>query len=341
MIKILVLDVPMLSNTGYWRLFRPLSLMCDLYPGVFDVQFKFKDLTFADIQFADVIITRRPWGQNAGVLVELLQTARRPSINKPVIFDEDDAVMLCPETHELYADFAKAETRKQYVDAINCASIFWFSTPAFMNTMGQFMTRPDVPAMIIQNAVLPSDLPDEPSPDRGLFGWQGKSIQAHDLNDGWDWYEANKNHPLIKQWIFFGWKPPLRHGPNADGPPVPYMNDVYAFVDSFKKNEATGMLGINALWKPLMEHTFNYHKSNINWLVATIGGGYCITNFAGKLGWEFASSEVLPYQEACELFEASKREIIENYNLEKTARMRAESIFALLPHFFPKNIGVK
>ncbi len=338
MIKILVLDLPQMTNTGYWRLFRPLSVMCDLYPGVFDVKFKIKDLTFADIQFAHVIIARRPWGAYSSVMLELLQTASRPEINKPIIFDEDDAVMFCPDVHELYANFAEKSERETYVKAINCASVFWFSTPAFMSSMGQFMTRPDVPAMIIPNAVLPSDLPGEPSPDRGLFGWQGKSIQVHDLVlGGWDWYEANKSHSLIKQWIFFGFKPPLRHGPNGAAPPIKYMEDVYAFVNSFKKNQELGMEGINAMWKPLIEHPFNYHKSNINWLVATIGGGYCITNFAGKPGWEFASSEVLPYPEACELFEASKREIIENYNLGKTARMRAESIFALLPHFFPKN----
>lgn len=336
MIKILVLDLPQMTNTGYWRLFRPLDVMRQLYPGVFDITYKIKDLTFSDIINSDVIIARRPWGQNAGVMLELLQTARQPGIDKPVIFDEDDAVLILPETHELYDGFAKDETRKQYVDAINCASMFWFSTPAFLGSMGQFMRRPDVPAMVVPNAVLPSDLPETPAPDMGLFSWQGKSIQAHDLNEGWDWYEANKTHPLIKQWIFFGWKPPLRHGPNAEGPPIPYMSNVYSYVDSFKKSPAKGMYGINAIWKPLIDCPFNDHKSNINWLVATIGGGYCITNYAGKPGWEFASSEVLLYSDACELLEASKAHIIENYNLEKTARMRAESIFALLPHFFPK-----
>jgi hypothetical protein len=93
------------------------------------------------------------------------------------------------------------------------------------------------------------------------------------------------------------------------------------------------MFGINAIWKPLTDCAFNDHKSNINLLVATIGGGYCITNYAGRPGWEFASSEVLPYPEACELWRAAKDDIIKRYNLADTARMRAESIFRLVPQF--------
>lgn len=334
MIKILVIYPPSLDNVGYWRLYRPLSVMCQMYPGVFDITYKAKDLNFGDIISSDVIITRRPWGQSAGYLVELLQTARQPGIEKPVIFDEDDAVMMLPDTHDLYNDFSGEAIRKQYVDALMCASTFWFSTPAFLESIPAILgAAPSVPGFVVPNAVLPTDLPDEPAPDEGLYGWQGKAIQAHDLINGWDWYEANKASPLIKQWVFFGWKPPLRHMENASGPPIPYMPNVYAYIESFKKNPKTGMFGINGMWKPLTDCAFNNHKSNINLLVATIGGGYCITNYAGRPGWEFASSELLPYDDACELWQAAKADILKNYNLLNTARMRAESIFRLVPQF--------
>lgn len=334
MIKILVIYPPSLDNVGYWRLYRPLDVMCKLYPGIFELTYKVKDLNFGDIITHDVIITRRPWGQSAGQLVELLQTARQPGIEKPVIFDEDDAVMYLPDTHDLYNDFAGEAIRKQYIEALKCASTYWFSTPAFMESIPVVLGgAPSVPGFIIPNAVLPSDLPEEPAPDEGLFGWQGRAIQAHDLISGWDWYERHKENPLIKQWIFFGWKPPLRHMENASGPPIPYMSNVYAYVDSFKKNPKAGMFGINAMWKPLIDCVFNDHKSNINYLVAAVGGGYCISNYSGKPGWEYVAKDPLPYPHGCELWRAAKDDIIENYNLIKTAQMRAESIFALVPQF--------
>lgn len=327
MIKLLVIQPPMLDNVGYWRLFRPLDIMSRLYPWVFDITYKVKDLTFADIITSDVIITRRPFGANAGIHLELLQMAVQPGIEKPVIFDEDDAVMACPETHELYSVFSETKRREQYVEALKCASAFWFSTPAFLGTI-----HPQ--GIVIPNAILPQDLPDDPAPDNGLFGWLGKTHQAHDLiGGGWDWYEKNKADERVKQWIFFGWKPPLKHAENAQGAAVPYMANVYSFIDSFKKNEARKMFGINAMWKPMIDHPFNDHKSNINYLVATIGGGYCITNYAGRPGWEYASAEILDYDKAGELWRAAKDDIMMNYNLLLTARQRAESIFSLVPQF--------
>lgn len=330
MIRILILEIPLLSNTGYWRLFRPLEVMRQLYPGIFYLTYKMKDLTYADIVEHDLIITRRPHEKNAAILVELLQKA--VSLGKPVIFDEDDLATGAPDTHELYQVFANAEWRKKYVKALQCASAFWFSTPAFLQTV-----HPQ--GEVIPNAILPTDLPDGPAPDMGLFGWQGKSIQVHDLMAGWDWYEANKSSPLIKRWVFFGYKPPLRHyippGEIVDNTEtIAYIDDTETYMASFRQN------CINGMWKPLIDCPFNDHKSNINYLGATMGGGYCITNYAGNPGWEHASAELLSYEKACELWAAAKEDILKNYNLLDTARMRAQSIFALLPHFFPQTAAI-
>lgn len=317
MIRILILYPPFLDNVGYWRLFRPLEVMRSLYPGVFSMTYKNKELTFGDIMAHDIIITRRPSNDGGNIMVELLQVAI--SFGKPVIFDEDDLVIDCPDTHELAGVYQKPEVRKLYVDAMKSTSSFWFSTPAFLETI--------YPAgEVIPNAVLPSDIRDEPAPDLGMIGWQGKSIQAHDLIlGGWDWYEENKTHPLVKQWVFLGWKPPLRHADNTTM--IPYIPKVDVYIGSFKIN------GINAMWKPLIEHPFNDHKSNINFLTAVIGGGYCISNYAGKPGWEYASKEILPYDQACELWREAKTHVLTHYNLFDTARMRAESILSLLPQF--------
>lgn len=319
MIKILILYPEHLDNVGYWRLFRPFRIMRSLYPGVFSLTYKAEKITYADIDSHDVIITRRPYGKSGVALVELLQKA--VFLGKPVIFDEDDLVVNCPDTHELSEIYKKPDVRNEYVSALKCASTFWFSTPAFLETI-----HPN--GEVIPNAVLPEDIRDEPAPDMGLFGWQGKSIQTHDLiGAGWDWYETNKESPLVQRWVFFGYKPPLRHAENTET--VGYINDVDVYVSSFKQN------GINGLWKPLIEHPFNDHKSNLSLLTATMGGGYCITNYAGKPGWEFASKELIPYNEACELWQAAKDHVLQNYNLLDTARMRAESILRLVPHLRP------
>lgn len=329
MIKILILEPTYLSNTGYWRLYRPLEIMRRLYPGVFQLTYKRQEMAYADIMEHDLVITRRPSGSDGAALIKLLKKAR--SLNRHVIFDEDDAVMQCPRNHELYSTYRTKEVREQYVQALECASQFWFSTPAFLETI-----HPQ--GLVIPNAILPSDLPEKPAPDLGLIGWQGKSIQAHDvILAGWDWYNENKgkqrapspgNPSHMNTWVFYGWEPPLRHLDNTEL--IGYMDDVDAYMEAFRTTP------INAMWKPLIECAFNNHKSNINWLGITTAGGYCITNYAGKPGWEYASKEILPYNEACELWAASKAHILENYNLLTTARMRAQSIFALVPHFFPE-----
>lgn len=325
MIKILILEYPLLSNTGYWRIYRPLDIMQKMFPGVFTLKFKRKDLTFSDIQEHNIIITRRPSAADGEILLQFLRLCRE--WNRPVIFDEDDCVLQCPPTHELWATYQDKKVRETYIGSLKCASAAWVSTPAFQQWIDG--------ALVMPNAILPGELPHEPAPDMGLFGWQGKSIQVHDLiYGGWDWYEANKHK--VKQWMFFGWKPPLfHHIPDPTKPDVDNTSFVKEetntarYMESFTKNK------INGMWKPLIDCAFNDHKSNINLLGATMAGGYTVTNYAGKPGWEYASKEILPYNEACDLWANAKADILENYNLIKTAQMRAESILNLLPHFRP------
>lgn len=317
MIRVLIIEPRFLTNCGYWRLYRPFEVMRLLFPRDFSLSYRAEKIGYADLMEHDIIITRRPTQRDGAVLIKILEKARQ--LGKPVIFDEDDAVMACPPEHELYTVFQKKEVREQYIEACKLASMFWFSTPAFLETI-----HPN--GLVIPNAILPQDMPDVPTPDIGLFGWQGKSIQVHDLMAGRAWYDENKEK--AKQWLFFGYTPPLEHANNVTT--IPYIEDVDIFMQSFRQN------GINAMWKPLIDCSFNDHKSNINLLGATMGGGYCITNYAGRPGWEYASKEVLPYSEACELWAASKAHIIEKYNLIDTAQMRAQSIFALLPHFLNK-----
>lgn len=327
MIKVLVLEYPMISNTGYWRIYRPLDVMRGLYPGMFSLTFKREKMTYSDIMEHDIIITRRPAATDGATHVQFLRLCREE--NRPVIFDEDDYVLNCPDTHELWGTYRQKEVRQNYVDALKCASAAWFSTPAFLELIPE--------GEVVPNAILPEELPNEPAPDAGIFCWRGKSIQSHDLiYGGWDWYEANKHR--VKKWLFLGWKPPLRHHtpdpahPETDNTEfIPEEPNTSRYIQSLRMNK------VNVLWKPMMEHPFNTHKSNIAEIEVTMTGGYCITPFAGRGVWQYSSKEILPYRDACDLWAASKQNIIENYNLIKTAQQRAESIARLVPHLIPQD----
>ena len=52
----------MSSNTGWWRLWRPLKVVRQMYGHLFAFEFKRKDLTYQDAWDADVIILARPGG---------------------------------------------------------------------------------------------------------------------------------------------------------------------------------------------------------------------------------------------------------------------------------------
>lgn len=314
MIKILVLEPPYISNVAYWRLFRPLKIMAQLNPGVFSFEWKRKDLTFADAWNADVVIMARPGtGRHADyqTAIEFIQKAKRWGAK--FIVDLDDDLLGIPDDHELYSEYNKPDRRKAIVETLKMADAFWVSTSAFLTTYSP-------QAEVIPNAVLPTDLPEEPAPDRGLWAWRGRSVQIHDLvGMGADWYEQIKDIP--KQWVFLGYRPPLRHSKNQEV--VPYLDDPELYMQALKASQ------FNGIWKPMQDVRFNDHKSNIAWIEATMSGGVCLTNYAGKSGWELSVSEIPEYPDACKIWERSKAEIIEKYNLVNTAQMRAQSIFRL------------
>jgi hypothetical protein len=61
-----------------------------------------------------------------------------------------------------------------------------------------------------------------------------------------------------------------------------------------------------------------------------MSGGVCLTNYAGKKAWEHATAEPLEYEAAVELWGKSRDRILQDFNLENTARQRMESIYSIL-----------
>lgn len=316
MINVHVLEPPVLSNVAYWRLWQPLQIIKLMYPGVFRFTWKRKELDFSDAWNADIVITARPGAKPD--INEYLEKARLNGAK--VIVDVDDHVLNLPKFHDLYHDYkVGAQAHKRAVKTCENANFFWFSTPKFLETYSSN-------GIVVPNAILPEFLPDEPAPDRGLWAWRGRSIQVHDLiYAGQQWYNKIKKKP--KQWMFLGWLPPLDHAENADS--APYVDDPQKYIELIRKS------GFNGMWKPMIECDFNDHKSNIAWIEATMSGGVCLTNYAGRPGWELATGNFPTYKEAVKLWEKSREEIVKNYNLIETAKIRAQSMLSLCSHLLP------
>jgi len=104
----------------------------------------------------------------------------------------------------------------------------------------------------------------------------------------------------------------------------PIIDNTSAYLKQFQIDQW------NYVWKPLMEHGFNEAKSNIAWIEATISGGVCLTNFAGRTQWENATAEILTYADACELWAKSCEVIRKDYSLSAMAQRRAISIIQAL-----------
>lgn len=341
-IKILCLEDKRIDAVGYWRVYQPFQVMRKLYPGVFDIEYRKEGLTYADIANFDIIFMTRPEKPDH---IEFIKNAKLHGMGTKFICDCDDDYFDLPTAHAMTAGFNKDRRKRLEVTQSiwSLADVMWFSTDYLTNKYGPKVRK----AMTIPNAVLPEILPDEPAPDQGRIVWRGHSIQAHDLM-----LQGKKQYQqLLDFFEYFAWV--------GYFPPFPGWEKVIQFPEGNKQaraelygaknkfgetpvvlyppvaNTADYMLMLqvdkfNAVWKPLLDHGFNYAKSNIAWIEATVGGGYCITNFAGKNQWEFASAEPLPYSEACDLWAKSKAEIKANYNLISTANMRAQSIFEVL-----------
>lgn len=316
MINVHVLEYPLLSNVAYWRIFRPLQVVKRLYPGVFNFTFKKEKLDYSDAWNADLIICPRPGAKP--FVSEFILKAKQNGAK--VIVDMDDDVLNLPENHDLYHDYKEGgPSNIEVKKVLDLADMFWFSTPKFLETYSN-------QGICVPNAVLPGDLPNEPAPDKGVWTWRGRSIQIHDLiGAGWDLYDEIRGK--AKKWYFLGFLPPLNHLPNVET--LPYISDPQEYFQKWL------ILRANGVWKPMINHPFNDHKSNIAWIEATLAGGVCLTNYAGLPGWELATDEFPTYKQSCELWEKSKAEILENYNLIKTAQARAQSMLQICSHLLP------
>jgi len=323
MIKILCIEPRQLTPVGYWRVFKPFEEMRRLFPGVFEIEYKSEKLDYADISNADVIFMTRPHK------MESFEWIREAKMTKGIVFvmDMDDDLLDMPREHPLFADFKKR--RKIIENHMKVADFLWYSTEYLMKKYGKGMHVP--------NSIDVSLLPEIPAPDHKKIMWRGSSIQMHDLLAGAEEFQTIQSHtqhigligflppfyeyrlPIYDLETSLSEKPTKPHIVN-----YPIIDNTSAYLKQLQIDQW------NYVWKPLMDHGFNEAKSNIAWIEATISGGVCLTNFAGRTQWEYATAEILPYAEACELWANSCEAIRKDYNLSVMAQRRAVSIIKAL-----------
>ena len=310
MISILVIEEPKVNAVTWWRYLRPLSQMQKDFPGQFSIKMT-RRIDEVDLYFYDIIILSRP---NDPDTLNFAKRVKRIGRSK-IIIDIDDAITNLQPYHD---QFAYHDKRKGLAwELFSLADYFWVSTEQLMYDCDCFGR-----GEIMPNAVLAEDLPDSPSPDRGLWMWRGKGMQTPDVYfEGVDTYERIKGR--VNNWIFWGVLPNIDHRQNVQV--IEYEPDIQSYFDKVKA------LRLNGVWKPLVDCKFNDAKSNIAWIEATVSGGICLSNYAGKTAWENAVSE-LPetYDEACAIWTKSKERILKDFNLVKGAELRADSIARLL-----------
>lgn len=323
MIKVLVLEPPLVSNVGWWRLWRPLGVIKAAFPQLFQFTFKRKDLDYFDAWNYDIVITARPGSGKTPAeqtaVNQFVEEAKKAGGAKFIV-DIDDFVFGIPKGHPLYTEYQKKDRVKAMEECMSLADAFWYSTPAFLETI-------DKGGQVMPNAIFPEELPKEPTSDKGIAAWRGHSIQIHDLmGAGADVWPEIRDKAQV--WFWMGYYPPLKHTETSTE--LPYVSDPAAYMELIRKTP------LNVLWKPMIDCTFNLHKSNIAMIEATMAGGYCLTNFAGRPEWENTSATWLPYKDGVKLWEQARQDIIDNYNLGKWAIARAEHMVSLVPHLLPQ-----
>ena len=308
MINILIIDEKV-NPVTWWRFLRPLSEMQKQFPRRYNIKMV-RQINEVDLYWVDIVILSRPNDP------ETLNFARRVKDigRSKIIIDIDDAITNLQPYHDQYAYHSK-RTQLAY-QIFDLVDYFWVSTEQLMYDCDCFGR-----GEIMPNAVLPEDLPDEPSPDRGFWMWRGKGMQAPDVYfEGVDTYEKIKHD--VKQWLFWGMLPNIAHLDNIRL--EEYEVSIPAYFAKVKQ------LQLNGVWKPLVPCKFNDAKSNIAWIEATCSGGVCLTNYAGKTAWENAVNYLPTYDEARQIWQMSKERVLKDFNLVDGAVLRARSIENLL-----------
>lgn len=312
MIRILSIDSPDVDGVSWWRNIRPLT---ELQRANKDIQIKFagENVTLHDLMQTDIVIMFRPTSDKS---LKFLENCKNRLFSTKVIIDIDDNLWRLPPGHPSEADYAANETNLRKIYAM--ADGIWCSTESIM----PYADALDGRGVVVKNAVLERDFPTKPARYNSLACWRGSQSQFADIEnrDSIEWFERSAD--MFKKWLFWGYYPASMRKMNTAGM---RRVDLIQYISSLPTS------GINVMWKPLQENEFNDAKSNIAWLEATLAGGICVTNYAGKKEWEMACPEFSNNEDfIAHQWKLSRDWAIDKYNLEGINKTRYNHILSLL-----------
>lgn len=294
----------------WWRDARPFLALDKMYGDKLEIHHVSESVDLRILMPADVVVMFRPTTEKA---FNFLKICRR--FGAKIILDIDDDLWHIPATHPDFGHFS--EYRERLHEIYGFADTVWTSTEHLLYA-ADCLDRGEV----MQNAVLPEELPDRSLPWKSVAAWRGHSKHISDLMSAetQEWYR--RSAPIYEHFVFAGYFPPLPHGANARF--VKGVDAITYFV-TLRQGFA------NVIWKPLEECKFNDGKSNIAAIEATMGGGVCVTNYAGKPGWEFALPEFTnDPDEIAAAWEKARDCILGDYNLLEVTERRFKSIVNLV-----------
>lgn len=307
-IKVLVVDDNILDGVGWWRNSEPFTAMDKLYGQYLEITQVTETVDIRLLKTAEVVVRFRPASKRS---LDFLQTCKELGLK--VIIDIDDNLWKIPIGHPLFLDAMDFD--KLLFEIYDLADRIWCSTDELRYQIGD-LDRCEV----MQNAILPGDMPEHPAKWTAAAMWRGHDKQIADLMTRYavDWFAENNRK---YNWTFAGYVPdyPFAGNVRFQGKMSPL-----AYFLSLKKNQT------NIMWKPLTANPFNDAKSNIALLEAAMAGGVCVTNYAGKPGWETALADFPAEAAAMAQFYIAREEIVKNFNLLEVTERRFQSIMDLI-----------
>mgnify|MGYP001607888192 CR=1 FL=1 len=311
MVRILSIDHPTENAVSWWRNLRPLTELQRRWPDI-QVRFLGEGAPLHEILACDMVIMYRPMTEGS---LKFIQMCR--AHGKKIIIDIDDNLWRLPPGHPLEIEYHKYS--RQINEIYAHADGIWCSVDALMD----FADARDGRGRVIPNAILESDLPDEPAPYKGSVCWRGSSAQIADIESEEAKAVFQENKDKFKRWFFWGYYPASMRSDNTTG--IARV-DLVSYFLGLRNN------GFNIMWKPLQDNQFNDGKSNIAWLEATMAGAICVTNYAPeKPGWEWAVGNFTDNPDfIASQWQASREAILEHYELNRVNTIRYNHILTIL-----------
>lgn len=310
MIRVLILDPTGLNPATHWRLYGPFNRIARDYEGEITVRYSDgRGLLLQELALFDVVVFYITLNEG---ITQLVEAAKNQGC-KIILDCDDDVFNLDPSTPE-WQDYHTQQNHLTH--NFRLADEIWFSTDALRDSYHNIGPN----RYTMPNAVDPALLPTEPKPiGKEITAlWRGSASHQIDYFSGQYWYESETD---VDKWIWFGYLPPYAKRDKQNRflgrvPPERFLSTLQAQPFQF-------------LWKPLKECRQNDGKSNISWIEATLSGAVCVTNYAGKPGFEDCLDTFSPGM-AKYTWEVSADRIVDEYSIFNINELRVNRLHALV-----------